>query len=135
MDLRSLSCSGEDRISDLPESLIHHILSFIDIKYAVQTCVLSKRWSEIWISLQFLNFNITSFICKGELVDDYSLGNLSSLVTADITMSLISDEDETANSYLGLSEEQNDIYGKRMMEFIGAIGSVKYLKLSSGFLE
>ncbi|KAI3927555.1 hypothetical protein MKW92_035051, partial [Papaver armeniacum] len=49
--------SEEDRISNLPDSLIHHILSFIDTKFAVQTCVLSKRWRYIWTSMPMLNFS------------------------------------------------------------------------------
>ncbi|KAI3925604.1 hypothetical protein MKW98_001458 [Papaver atlanticum] len=51
----------KDRISRLPDNLIHHIMSFMDTKYAVQTCVLSKRWIHIWKSLPFLNFNRWSF--------------------------------------------------------------------------
>ncbi|KAI3833973.1 hypothetical protein MKW92_020292 [Papaver armeniacum] len=46
-----------DRISKLTETLIHHILSFIDFKYAIQTCVLSKRWRYVWTSLPALNFD------------------------------------------------------------------------------
>ncbi|XP_026411212.1 F-box/LRR-repeat protein At3g58900-like [Papaver somniferum] len=46
-----------DRISMLPNELIHHIMSFSDTKYGVQTCVLSKRWIHIWKSLPFLNFD------------------------------------------------------------------------------
>ncbi|OVA14426.1 F-box domain [Macleaya cordata] len=46
--------NNEDRISNLPEVLIHHILSFIDMKYAVQTSVLSRRWRYIWASLPTL---------------------------------------------------------------------------------
>ncbi|CAN1131327.1 hypothetical protein LINPERHAP2_LOCUS6342 [Linum perenne] len=33
-----------DRLSDLPDSILHHILSFIDTKSSVQTCILSSRW-------------------------------------------------------------------------------------------
>ncbi|KAI3872287.1 hypothetical protein MKX03_021409 [Papaver bracteatum] len=58
----SSSSSSEiekDRISNLPDSLLHHILSFMDIKYAVQSCVLSRRWRYIWISLPFLRFSDT----------------------------------------------------------------------------
>ncbi|KAI3923880.1 hypothetical protein MKW92_025268 [Papaver armeniacum] len=52
------STPGEDRISKLPDSLIHHILSFLsDTTYAVQTCVLSKRWRYIWTSLPVLKFS------------------------------------------------------------------------------
>lgn len=51
-------------------------------------------------------------------------------------MSLYENErDETSNSYLDLSREEKGIYGKRMMDFLGAIDNVKDLKLSSGFLE
>ncbi|KAI3962609.1 hypothetical protein MKW98_008476 [Papaver atlanticum] len=50
------SSSEEDRISNLPDSLIHHIQSFIDTKFAVQTCLLSKRWRYIWTSIPVLNF-------------------------------------------------------------------------------
>lgn len=53
--------NGEDRISRLPNGLIHHIFSSIDTKYAVQTSVLSKRWIHIWKSLPFLNFDRRSF--------------------------------------------------------------------------
>ncbi|RZC90610.1 hypothetical protein C5167_029740 [Papaver somniferum] len=43
--------NGEDRISRLPDALIHHILSFIDTKYAVQSSVLSKRYNEKFVKL------------------------------------------------------------------------------------
>ncbi|CAH1415376.1 unnamed protein product [Lactuca virosa] len=47
----------EDRISRLPDELIHKILSCFDIKVAVQTCVLSSRWKLLWTSMPFLNFS------------------------------------------------------------------------------
>ncbi|KAI3992472.1 hypothetical protein MKX01_022563 [Papaver californicum] len=53
----SSSSSSEDRISNLSDSLIHHILSFMITKYAVQTCVLSSRWRYIWTSMPVLNFS------------------------------------------------------------------------------
>ncbi|KAI3867059.1 hypothetical protein MKX03_007336 [Papaver bracteatum] len=44
-----------DRISNLPDSIIHNILSLlVDIKFVVQTCVLAKRWRYIWTSLPVL---------------------------------------------------------------------------------
>ncbi|XP_026430833.1 F-box/LRR-repeat protein At3g58930-like [Papaver somniferum] len=57
----SRNAPGEDRISRLPDGLIHHILSFNDTKYVVQTSVLSKRWIHIWKSLPVLEFNRSLF--------------------------------------------------------------------------
>lgn len=48
----------EDRISRLPDELIHRIMSFLDTKQAVRTCILSKRWNLVWTTLPFLNFRI-----------------------------------------------------------------------------
>ncbi|OMP01228.1 hypothetical protein COLO4_12050 [Corchorus olitorius] len=44
----------EDRISTLPDSIIHHFLSLLPIKDAVKTGVLSKRWKDIWTSVPTL---------------------------------------------------------------------------------
>ncbi|XP_047961806.1 F-box/LRR-repeat protein At5g02910-like [Salvia hispanica] len=41
----------EDRISALPDEILQHILSFIDIYEAIQTSILSKRWKHLWLSL------------------------------------------------------------------------------------
>jgi len=51
----------KDRLSDLPESVILHLLSFLNAKYAVQTCVLSTRWRNLWKLLPVLIFNFTDF--------------------------------------------------------------------------
>ncbi|KAJ3684128.1 hypothetical protein LUZ61_013292 [Rhynchospora tenuis] len=45
---------GIDRISTLPDDVLIHILSFLGIKKAVQTCILSKRWNDVWASVHFL---------------------------------------------------------------------------------
>ncbi|KAK9269655.1 hypothetical protein L1049_001433 [Liquidambar formosana] len=47
---------GEDRISNLPDSVLHHILSFLPTKYAVGTCILSKRWQFMWTSISNIDF-------------------------------------------------------------------------------
>ncbi|CAN0842165.1 FBD-associated F-box protein At5g18780 [Linum grandiflorum] len=37
-----------DRLSYLPDPVLHHILSFLDTKHAVQTSVLSRPWRHLW---------------------------------------------------------------------------------------
>ncbi|KAJ4842876.1 hypothetical protein Tsubulata_003515 [Turnera subulata] len=55
---RGAKRNGEDRISDLPDDIIHRILSLLDdTKFAAQTCVLSKRWKNVWTSLPDLRFS------------------------------------------------------------------------------
>ncbi|CAN0879081.1 Putative F-box/FBD/LRR-repeat protein At4g13965 [Linum grandiflorum] len=46
-----------DRLSNLPEAVIHHILSFLDIRSAVQTSVLSRQWRCAWKHLSVLDFS------------------------------------------------------------------------------
>ncbi|KAI3833334.1 hypothetical protein MKX03_028886, partial [Papaver bracteatum] len=48
---------AEDRISILPQKLIHHILSFLDMTCVVRTCILAKVWRYIWASVPVLNFD------------------------------------------------------------------------------
>ena len=45
---------NEDRLSDLPDSLVLRILSFVNLKAAVQTSTLSRRWKDLWKQLPSL---------------------------------------------------------------------------------
>jgi len=51
------STAAVDRISDLTDDLLRHILSFLPIKLAFITTVLSKRWAPLCYSLKVLCFN------------------------------------------------------------------------------
>ena len=48
---------AKDRISELPEFIIHHILSFLSTKAVVKTSLLSKRWNGFTSSYPVLDFN------------------------------------------------------------------------------
>ncbi|MCI03476.1 F-box/FBD/LRR-repeat protein, partial [Trifolium medium] len=50
-----------DRISDLPDSILSHILSFLPTKEASATSILSKRWKSVWLSVFALNFDDQTF--------------------------------------------------------------------------
>ncbi|KAK7354460.1 hypothetical protein VNO80_19924 [Phaseolus coccineus] len=45
----------EDRLSDLPDGVLLHIMEFLPTRQAVQSSVLSKRWKNIWKSLTILS--------------------------------------------------------------------------------
>ncbi|KGN59842.1 uncharacterized protein LOC101214024 isoform X2 [Cucumis sativus] len=52
-----------DTISKLPESAIHHILSFLrSAKEAARTSILSKKWRDAWKSFSVLTFNERSYL-------------------------------------------------------------------------
>ncbi|CAN0891797.1 F-box/LRR-repeat protein At3g58940 [Linum grandiflorum] len=48
-------------LSDLPDRMLHHILSFLDTKSSVQTSVLSRRWISLWKYVHALTFSGCSF--------------------------------------------------------------------------
>ncbi|PWA98287.1 F-box domain, Leucine-rich repeat domain, L domain-like protein [Artemisia annua] len=50
-----------DRLSNLPDDLIHKILSFVGIKRAIELSALSSRWRYIWTSMPHLNFFFKDF--------------------------------------------------------------------------
>ncbi|XP_074281991.1 putative FBD-associated F-box protein At1g05080 [Silene latifolia] len=55
-----------DRISELPEFILHTILSNLDTKEACRASVLSKRWFDAWSSIPVLDFRPPYFQKYGE---------------------------------------------------------------------
>ncbi|PIN05721.1 hypothetical protein CDL12_21750 [Handroanthus impetiginosus] len=51
----------QDRLSMLPEPILHHILSYLPTKDATKTSVLSKTFNSAWKSSPVLDFNQYSF--------------------------------------------------------------------------
>ncbi|KAM7264839.1 hypothetical protein ACFE04_002522 [Oxalis oulophora] len=60
----SLACrDGEvDRISELPEGILHHILSFLTLKQVKQLSLLSKTWKQVSATHPILNFTRDVFL-------------------------------------------------------------------------
>ncbi|KAL5710718.1 hypothetical protein ACHQM5_021248 [Ranunculus cassubicifolius] len=51
-----------DKLSNIPEYILYHILSFLDMKYVIQTSMLSRRWRYLWTSVSYLDFNDRVFV-------------------------------------------------------------------------
>lgn len=50
-----------DRISNLPDTILTLILSFVSTKDAIKTSTLSTRWKSIWASIPTLNLDNYDF--------------------------------------------------------------------------
>ncbi|CAN0879880.1 Putative F-box/LRR-repeat protein At3g18150 [Linum grandiflorum] len=50
-----------DRLSDLPDGILHHLLSFLDTKSSIATSILSRRWRSVWKYVPVLAFTEYSF--------------------------------------------------------------------------
>lgn len=51
----------KDRISNLPDSLLHHILFFLPTKDAAVTSILSERWKPLFLAQPILSFDCKHF--------------------------------------------------------------------------
>ena len=77
-----------DRISKLPDRVIHRILSFVPTVYAVRMSILSRRWRRMWYSVPALRFSDSDgFHCRDSF--DMFVGHC--LIHRSVTTRYISD--------------------------------------------
>nr|XP_020168675.1 F-box/FBD/LRR-repeat protein At5g22700-like [Aegilops tauschii subsp. strangulata] len=53
--------AGGDRLSDLPDDLLHHIMYFLPAKDGASTCVLGQRWRSLWRASGAVNLDSRSY--------------------------------------------------------------------------
>ncbi|CAD6253246.1 unnamed protein product [Miscanthus lutarioriparius] len=82
-----ISAGSLDRLSDLPDCLLHIILSSLKARQMarqmVQTCVLSTRWRHLWRSVPCLDVDIIEFRTKAAVHASSSGGSNSSYYSDD----------------------------------------------------
>jgi len=69
-----------DMISNIPDVILHYILSFLSTKEAVRTSILSPRWRYLWIQLSVFEFKIPHPLYKSNLENEDSANCLLDLV-------------------------------------------------------
>ncbi|XP_012848319.1 PREDICTED: F-box/FBD/LRR-repeat protein At2g26030-like [Erythranthe guttata] len=81
-----------DRLSDLPDSVLTHILSFLQTKDSVRTSVLARRWRYLWAYVPTLDFD-------GENKDFINKAMLLHIVERVNTFRLLLDKDYSFHDY------------------------------------
>ena len=58
----------DDRLSNLPQDILHYILSFLEIRDVIQLSRFSRRWRRVWKSMPYLNFDQTPSESKDRFI-------------------------------------------------------------------
>ncbi|RZC67908.1 hypothetical protein C5167_011593 [Papaver somniferum] len=90
---------GEDRISRLPEPIIHHILTLLPTKCAFSTTILSKGWNNLWIT----SVPVDVIPKSVEKLCNVKLLKLSDSVFEDLNASFSHDPQKNSFSCTGMS--------------------------------
>jgi hypothetical protein len=91
--------SGADRIGALPDHMLHHVLSFLPAQAAVRTCMLARRWCDLWRStpgLRIVGLDGPNSAKDLRVFVDHLLilRERTDLDTVEITFNLFSEDDE-----------------------------------------
>ncbi|XP_015695724.1 uncharacterized protein LOC102721387 isoform X1 [Oryza brachyantha] len=60
-----------DRLSALPDEILHHVMSFLKAWEVVRTCVLSQRWRRLWASAPCVDIRVRSCGRDGDPPEEF----------------------------------------------------------------
>ncbi|KAM3311732.1 hypothetical protein ACQJBY_032009 [Aegilops geniculata] len=66
---------GSEGIDALPSEVLQHVLSFLPVAEAVQTCVLARGWRDLWKSMPVLRIT-----CEGRILNRRGVRRLNKFV-------------------------------------------------------
>ncbi|CAK9175527.1 unnamed protein product [Ilex paraguariensis] len=98
----------EDRISNLPNSLIGHILSFLPTKCAVRTSILSTKWKQMWTLISNLDFDSSQISHPPQSNADQCEKSFVKFVYRVLLLLKVSSVNKFRLSYSGTSVNVND---------------------------
>ncbi|PUZ47245.1 hypothetical protein GQ55_7G149100 [Panicum hallii var. hallii] len=70
-DAAGCSSGGGDRLSALPDHLLHEVMSHMKARQMVQTCVLSRRWRHLWPKVPCLDIDQRELNAGHDKFDDF----------------------------------------------------------------
>ncbi|KAI3457259.1 hypothetical protein Pfo_013922 [Paulownia fortunei] len=101
---------NEDRISVLPDDILHHVFLYLPIKSIAQTSVLSKRWKNLWYSFPDLDFTTVNTLANASIVMSSNVGKRA--------RSYILKGAKYVDQILSLLEKHSDIRVLRFRAFL-----------------
>ncbi|CAL4983548.1 unnamed protein product [Urochloa decumbens] len=106
-----------DLLSALPDCLLHVIMSSLKARQAVQTCVLSTRWRDLWRSVPCLDIDLDEFRAETAAVrradtecsiSDHSIASSCGADSLGSSDDSSDSEDSSSASDVNSSDSEND---------------------------